>query len=269
MSFWSRLRFIFRSKASKALDRAEDPRDTLDYSYQRQLELLQEMRRGIADVATARKRLELQAQQLQRSSGKLEGQARDALGAKREDLARQALTRRAAIRNELGELEAQHEQLKAQEDKLVEGSRRVEQHIQQFRTRKETMKAQYTASEAQTRVAEAASGLSDEMSELGLAMQRAEDKIAQAQARAGALDELMSTGALENLSISNDRIQAELDAMAADTEVETELARLKREVGQSEVTVTGPKELEPGEGPGPTFDRRETTEVRKDEPGLS
>src|SRR5919198_560292 len=143
MSFWSRLRFIFRSKASRALDRAEDPRETLDYSYQRQIELLQEMRRGIADVATARKRLELQAEQLQRSASKLENQARQALGSNREDLARQALTRRSGIRNELSDLETQHQQLKAQEEKLVEGSRRVEQRVAEFRTRKETMKAQY------------------------------------------------------------------------------------------------------------------------------
>jgi phage shock protein A len=229
MSLWSRLKLIFRSKASRALDRAEDPRETLDYSYERQLELLQEMRRGIADVATARKRIELQAQQLQQSATKLEAQARQAIGQNREDLARQALTRRAGIRNELTGLEGQHQQLKSQEERLVEGSRHVEARIKAFRTQKETMKAQYSASEAQARVAEAATGLSEEMSELGLAMQRAEDKIAQAQARAGALDELMASGALDDLSISGDRIQAELDALAADSEVEAELHRLKGE----------------------------------------
>jgi phage shock protein A len=132
------------------------------------------------------------------------------------------------------------------------------------------MKAQYSASEAQSRVAEAATGLSDEMSELGLAMQRAEDKISQAQARAGALDELMATGALEDASVSGDRIQAELDALAAESEVETELARLKREAAgpQSDVSVAGPKELEPGET-GVTFERRETEQVPEERPGSS
>jgi phage shock protein A len=232
MGFWSRLRFIFKSKANKALDKAEDPRDTLDYSYQRQLELLQEMRKGIADVATARKRIEMQATQLQKSGAKLENQAREAIGAGREDLARQALTRRAAVRTELEQLEEQHEQLKTQEQNLIEGSKKVEARIQQFRTKKETMKAQYSAAEAQARVNEAATGMSDEMSELGLAMQRAEDKIANAQARAGALDELIASGALEDASVSGDRIQAELDALAAESEVDTEMARLKRELGK-------------------------------------
>jgi len=246
MSFWSRLKFIFRSKASAKLDKAEDPRETLDYSYQRQLELLQEMRRGIAEVATARKRLEMQAQTLQRSDAKLEDQARQALSQSREDLARQALARRAAIKTELSGLQEQHEQLKAQEDKLIESSKLVETRIQQFRTRKETMKATYTAAEAQARVGEAATGMSAEMSELGLAMQRAEDKIAQAQARAGALDELMASGALEDATIGGDRIQAELDRLAADTEVDTELARLKKEMApqqmesHSQITVDRP-----------------------------
>ena len=247
------MKLLFRARASRALDRAEDPRVTLDYSYERQLELLQEMRRGIAEVATARKRLELQGQQLQRSSTKLESQARQALAQKREDLARQALTRRGAIGSELSGLQEQHQQLKAQEDKLIEGSKRVEERIQQFRTRKETMKATYTAAEAQARVGEAATGLSKEMGELGLAMQRAEDKIAQAQARAGALDELMATGALEDATIGGDRIQAELDRMAAESEVEVELARMKRELagprsaleeGHSEISVERPEGVE-------------------------
>ncbi len=221
---------IFRAKASKALDQAEDPRETLDYAYQRQLELLQEMRRGIADVATARKRLELQGQQLMQASSKLEGQARQALGQNREDLAREALTRRAALSNELGALQAQHEQLRAEETRLVGASNQLETQIQAFRTRKETVKASYTAAEARTRIGEAMSGISKEMGELGLAMQRAEDKIANVHARAAALEELMASGALEDLS-ARDRIQAQLDMASTGARVESELKQLKGELG--------------------------------------
>src|ERR1700753_1184326 len=97
MSVMKRVSMIFRAKADKALDKMEDPRETLDYSYQQQLELLQKVRRGVADVATSRKRIELQVNQLQQSSAKLDRQARDALGAGREDLAREALTRKAGV----------------------------------------------------------------------------------------------------------------------------------------------------------------------------
>ena len=97
MGMWQRFTMIFKSKANKALDRAEDPRETLDYSYEKQLELLQKVRRGVADVATSRKRLELQIGQLDQQSSKLETQAKAALGGGREDLAREALTRRSNV----------------------------------------------------------------------------------------------------------------------------------------------------------------------------
>jgi phage shock protein A len=229
MSLWSRLKLIFRSKASRALDRAEDPRETLDYSYSRQIELLQEMRRAVAEVATARKRIELQGEQLQKSSDKLEAQARQSIAAGREDLAREAIARRLGIGREIDGLREQHEQLAAQERKLTDGSKRLETQLQEFRTRKETLKATYSAAEAQARVNEAAGGLSAEYGELGQAVQRAEDKIAQSQARASALDELIASGALADASVTDDRIQRELDTMSARSAVDAELRRLKGE----------------------------------------
>lgn len=231
MSLMRRLSMIFKSKASKALAAAEDPRETLDYSYERQLDLLQQMRRGVTDVATARKRVELQGQELTRSASKLEDQARRALQQNREDLAREALARREAIASQLRDLEAQHDQLKAQEGKLVEGARRLEAKIQAFRTRKETIKATYSAAQAETKVNEAVSGISEEMGDIGLAMERAEDKIAQMQARAGAMDQLMESGALEDLTGRSDLIERELERTAGQGNVELELARLKGELG--------------------------------------
>src|SRR5919198_3335593 len=216
MGLLKRFSMIFKAKASKALDKYEDPRETLDYSYERQLELLQKMRRGVADVATSRKRIELQAQQLQSAAAKLEGQAKQAIAQNREDLAREALARRSGIATQLQDLQVQHDQLKTEEAKLVDAQRRLQTKIEAFRTRKETIKATYTAAEAQTKVGEAISGISEEMGDVGMAMQRAEDKVAQMQARSGALDELMASGALDDVSASSDRLQAELDRSAAE-----------------------------------------------------
>jgi phage shock protein A len=230
MGLMRRFSSIFKAKASKTLDKYEDPRETLDYSYERTLEMLQKMRRAVADVATSRKRIELQAQQLQRSATKLEGQATQAISQNREDLAREALTRRQAIATQLTDLQAQHDQLKAEEARMVEASRRLQAKVDSFRIRKETMKANYTAAEAQTKVNEAISGIGEEMGDVGLAMQRAEDKVAQMQARSGALDELMASGALDDASMSSDRLQAELDRGFAEPAVEAELSRLKGEL---------------------------------------
>src|SRR5687768_9461905 len=212
MSLMKRISLIFRSKANKALDRAEDPRETLDYSYQRQVELLSKVRRGVADVATSRKRVELQVAQLEQQENKLTAQAKKALSMGREDLAREALTRKSGLAGQVSDLRAQQAQLQGEEEKLTMASQRLQAKVEAFRTKKETIKATYTAAEAQTRINEAFSGISEEMGDVGLAIQRAEDKTAQMQARAGAIDELLASGALDDFTgTKGDDIQAELD----------------------------------------------------------
>jgi phage shock protein A len=229
MTLMKRFSLIFRAKADKALDRAEDPRETLDYSYKRQLELLTKVRRGVADVATSRKRVELQATQLQQQADKLTQQAQKALAMGREDLAREALTRKSALSSQQADLEAQRAQLQGEEEKLTLASQRLQAKVESFRTQKETIKAKYTAAEAQTRINEAFSGISEEMGDVGMAVQRAEDKTAQMQARAGAIDELIASGALDDATAINrgDDISRELDAMSSQSDVESELAALK------------------------------------------
>jgi phage shock protein A len=238
MGLTKRLSTILKAKASKALDKAEDPRETLDYSYQRMLEQLTQVRRGVADVATSRKRLELQASQLTQSGAKLEEQARQAVAQNREDLAREALSRRASIVQQLQDLKTQHDQLDAQESQLTQASQRLQSRVESFRTRKETIKATYTAAQATTKVNEAVSGISEEMGDVGMAIQRAEDKTAQMQARAGALDELMASGALDDLSAPGDHIQAELDRGLLTVGVDAELERMKAELGQGSASKT-------------------------------
>lgn len=231
MSIARRLALLFRVKATKALDRAEDPREVLDYSYERQNEMLAKVRRGLADVATSRKRLELQQGQLQQSADRLEGQATEALGIGNQDLAREALTRRAAVLTQVQQLQPQRDALKAEEDKLVVAQQRLQAKVEAFRTRKETIKATYTAAEAQTRITEAVSGISEEMGDVGLAMQRAEDKTAQMQSRAQALDELLASGALDDATLpagGRDDIQAALDAArTGPSDIDGQLARLQ------------------------------------------
>jgi phage shock protein A len=118
--------------------------------------------------------------------------------------------------------------------------------VDAFRTRKETIKATYTAAEAQTRINEAFSGISEEMGDVGMAIQRAEDKTAQMQARAGAIDELLASGALEDVSgTPRDDIQAELDRMGAGNDVELELQKLRGELGSGSAP-----ELEAGPADG-------------------
>jgi phage shock protein A len=241
MGLWQRFSLLFKAKANTALDKMEDPRETLDYSYQRQLEMHQKVKRGLLDVATSRKRLEMQGEQLQAKANKLHDQAKKAMELGQEDLAREALTRRAAIEPELESLKTQHAGLQAEEAKLTEASKKLSAHLDALRTRKETIKARYTAAEAQTRVGEALSGLSDDMGDIGAAVQRAEDKTATMQARAGAIDELLASGALDDATTSRDALDAELGRAVASASVDAELAKLRAEIGPA---AEPPKALE-------------------------
>src|SRR5213080_3635169 len=202
----SRLSLIFKAKFSKALDRAENPNETLDYSYEQQLQQLQNVKRGIADVTTAKKRLELQYTSMQQQVDKLDGQARDAVKANREDLAREALTRKTAIEGQLGSIMQQGQDLEAQQQKLVEGEKTLSARVESFRTQKEVIKAQYSAAEAQVKIGEAATGIGRNMEDVGLAVQRAKDKTEQLQARAAAVEELTAAGTLDDYTSTDDDI---------------------------------------------------------------
>ncbi len=237
---WQRFKMIFNSKANAAMNKAEDPAQTLDYSYEKQLEMLQKVRRGVADVATSRKRVELQIASLDKQLAKLDDQARAALAAGREDLAREALIRKSSLSQQIADLHVQLEQLTVQEQKLTVASQQLQTKVEAFRTQKETIKATYSAAEAQVRINEAFTGISSELGDVGLAIQRAEDRTAQMQARAGAMEELMATGALETTG-GKDSLTVELERLAADSQVENELAAMKAQLGGAEppAAVTG------------------------------
>jgi phage shock protein A len=231
----SRLTFIFKAKLSKLLDRAERPDETLDYSYQRQLEFLQGMKSGIAEVVTAKKQLEMQSDRLAHQSAKLEGQARQALAVEREDLARLALERRSALTAQQRDLDEQVATLQAKQDQLVASQRALAERVARFRTEKETMKATYNAARAMVAIGEATTGLGQGMADAGLAIERARDKTAQMEARAGALDELISAGTLEDqLTPGQTQLDRELAALSSATQVDSELAKLKSELGSGE-----------------------------------
>ena len=238
MGLMSRTNLLVKAKLSKAIDKAEDPAETLDYSYERQVELLQNVKRGIADVVTAKKRLQLQTSQIEQSVTTLEGQARQALAQGREDLARTALERKSVAQAQLQDLDSQVRGLEAQQEKLIASEQQLSVKVNAFRTQKEVIKAQYSAAEAQVRIGEAATGIGEQMADTGLAIQRAKDKTEQMQARAGAMDELMASGALEDFTSDQTPLDRDLAALTTQSEVDADLARLKGELG------TGPSQKE-------------------------
>ncbi|HOT06239.1 MAG: phage shock protein PspA [Methanosaeta sp. PtaB.Bin039] len=229
MGLLERMSTVVRSKMNRIMDKVEDPRETLDYSYEKQLELLQNVKRGLAEVTTSKKRLELQKAKLTQSMDKLDGQARESVASGREDLARLALERKAALQIQSQSLDGQIADLEKEQQKLIAVEGRLSTKIETFRAKKETIKAQYSAAEAQVKVTESVTGISEEMADVGLAVQRAEEKTESMKARSSALDELLEQGALEDFS-SGDVLEKELNKAKASGQVEAELAKLKEEM---------------------------------------
>jgi phage shock protein A len=231
MGLLDRMNVIISSKMNKVMDSFEDPRETLDYSYEKQLQLLQNVKRSVAEVATSKKRLELQKAKLQMNIDRFDAQAREALQNNREDLAKMALERKAALQATASTLDGQIADLANQQQKLQEAESRLATKVESFRAKKETIKAQYSAAEAQTKVTESVTGISEEMADVGLAVQRAEDKTEQMRARASALDELLESGTLQDYSGSDD-VERELAKIKAKSSVDDQLAKMKAEMGK-------------------------------------
>jgi phage shock protein A len=232
MSVMQRMSDVIQQKINALLDRSEDPNQALDLSYQKQLEALQQVRRGVADVLTSEKRLELQQNELRQSQAKLQGQAREALQQGREDLARLALTRSQAAQDQLDGLEQQIAQLKDQEQKLELTAGKLQAKVEAFRTQRETMKAQYTAAKASTQVGESVTGLSEHMADVNLMLDRAREKTAQMQARAAAVDQLMDSGALDTIGPGGeDDIDRQLKVKVVGAAVDQQLEAMKRQLG--------------------------------------
>jgi len=234
MGFFSRLATFFNIRANAALDKAEDPGQVMDYSYSKQIEQLQQLRRSIADVVTNEKRLEMQQSQLIEKISRLDQQAMQALQANREDLARMALQRKETLLVQINSYEQQLAQLKAQEEKLLNMERTISARVEAFRTQKEMVKAQYSAAQAQVKINETVTGISEEMTEMNLAMQRAQDKVLTMQARANAMEELIDQGTLSEQGMlgagSGDTLERELQKISTEQNVEAQLQAMKQQL---------------------------------------
>jgi Phage shock protein A (IM30), suppresses sigma54-dependent transcription len=220
---------VVQAKMNKIMDKIEDPREVLDVSYEKQLQLLQNVKRGVAEVTTSKKRIELQKAKLQMSIDKLDSQAKEAIQANREDLARRALENKAALQAQSNTLDQQITDLNDQQQKLMTAESRLATKVESFRTKKETIKAQYSAADAQVKITESVTGISEEMADVGMAVQRAEEKTENMKARSAALDELLESGTLTDLS-GGDEIESELAKVKAKSTVEEELAKMKGEM---------------------------------------
>src|ERR671910_1490726 len=238
MGLISRFSNLFKAKTNTVLDKLEKPEEMLDYSFEKQRELLNRLRRDVAEVVTAKKRLEMQKAKLVANTNTLDDQARRALDSNREDLARLALERKNAILQQVASMDNQINDIQMQQQKLEDTERRLSSKVEEFKTRKEVIKAQYSSAEAQVRIKESVTGISEEMSDVGVSLNRAEEKAQKMQAKAQALDEMIDSGVLTDYTAPSEGIGGdvgvELDKILLKSSVDEELEKLKAERAKKE-----------------------------------
>jgi len=225
----NRISTVIKQKANYLINKYEDPRQALDYSYEKQRELVNRLRRDMAEVVTSKKRLEMQKARLWDNIRTLDEQARRSLDSDREDLAKLALQRKNANLIEMQGLDRQIAEMQAEQEKLEQTERRLSAKVEEFKSKKEVIKAQYSSAEAQVRIKESVTGISEEMTDVGMAMNRVEEKAERMKAKAQALDEMISSGVLVDYTSNKDELESELEHITVEKSVEEELAKLKAE----------------------------------------
>ncbi|MGQ2911275.1 PspA/IM30 family protein [Aeromicrobium sp.] len=193
MGIGRRIRDIWRSRSHQELD-GDALRSSLDDTYRGQLAHLQRVRRGVADVTTSRKRVEVRLRQLEQQSSTFEGQAREAVARGDDDAARAALGRKVGLEEALADLRERHAALQKEEATITDAATRLEQNIEDFRLRKDTLTARQSAAEARSQLTSADSGITSSLSTVNQQMEAAERHTRELEAKADAVDELVADG---------------------------------------------------------------------------
>jgi phage shock protein A len=225
----NRFSTLLKQKLNTLLNKYEDPKEALDYSYTRQVETLTRLRKNIAEVVTAKRRLEIQKMKLWDNVRISDEQARRAIESNREDLAKLALERKNTNLLQAQGLDRQITEIETEQQKLEDTGRRLSTKVEEFKSKKEVIKAQFSAVEAQVRIKENITGISEEMADVGMAMSRAEDKTEKMKAKAQALEEMIDSGVLTDYTstTSGTDIEGELQKITVKSSVEEELTKLK------------------------------------------
>jgi phage shock protein A len=229
---FNRLTLWIKARLSRLLDRAEDPVEILDYSYERQVEQLYGLRRDVADLVTAKKRVAHQRDRRQEQFLKLDAGARKALELGREDLARQALERKRLVGQELVGLNQLVSDLERQQAQMLVRGREARVRVERFRSDKELAKAQYVAAKAQLAISDAVAGLSSQLREAGLKIERAKEKVEDMNLRADVIQELESAGTLAAIGTGEDDIDRQLRELSSGGSIDAEISRMKLELNR-------------------------------------
>lgn len=228
MGIMLRLKNLLGAKLENGIEVLENPRDMLDYSLVKMENGLQAITKNIVEFGTAKKRVELQRDTLRASICKYAEQAEKALVLGQEDLAKEAVIRKVLLEQREIDLTAQIAKMAEQLQAISKSQDDLRREIQNFRSKKEELKATYAASQAQLKVKELVTSIGSESENIGRTVERAQVRIQDMQAKVQAIDELEDQGVITKVfSDGQDDIEHKLKRMSINSAVDAELAKLK------------------------------------------
>lgn len=234
MGLLVRLKQLFEAKVDKSLDHLENPGEMLDYSLHKMEESLRSISQNAVQLTAAKKRIEMQRDELLQTAANYQQHAEKALELGQEDLAREALNRKLEAEARIQALDHQLAEMDHQLTSTVHSQEELKRKISSFRSKKEELKAVYTASQAQLKVKEIMTSIGSDSEEVGRTIERAESRILDMQARVKAIDDLTDQGVIsEAFDSKTDDIERKLDNLSKNSKVEEELTRLRAKLASN------------------------------------
>ena len=219
MSIFSRVRDLLSANLNSMLDNAEDPEKMAD-EYLRQLNNeLYETKTNVASAMADATKLNTKETQYTVETEQWASKAEAALRAGNEELAKAALARKV----QASKLAAQYKEQSDAQDQQVEALQQalvqLETRISETRAKKELIVAKKNRAQTQEAIQRTARGLGDisAMDKLDRLEEKVDDRLARADAMA---------------KLEGDTLDSKFRDLERDSEVDSELAELKRKLGQ-------------------------------------
>jgi phage shock protein A len=213
MTLWSRLRRIFQQRANAALDRADDPIAAFELAYAAQIRAHEQAKRGIADVLTSEKRLEMEVRSLDANAARAFAAAGEAARLGDDAKARVHLEHEAFVLAQRDRLLNEVDDVRTQRKTLEATTEVLRRRLEAMRTERLALQARYATANATIRATEHVTGLSREMSDVARLIESAREASLGVQARAAALADIAGTATGALGSSSSAAIESRLAAL--------------------------------------------------------
>lgn len=222
MSIWERVSTMFRSNINDLISKAENPEKMLNQLIIDMKSQLAKAKQQVASAIADEKKLQADAEALRKQAEDWERRAMLAVQEGRDDLAKQALTRYNESLQGAQQLHETWVKHRAETENLKASLRQLNDRIEEAKRKKNILIARAKRAEAQQRIQETMSGMSDKGA--FESFERMAEKIESQERKAIAAAELHE-------EFQGDSLQRQFEALEYKGSADQALLELKRKMG--------------------------------------